>query len=413
MEVRQRIVQQPEDVPDVESSRKVILRKVKAVDMFPKPKEDFKRVQSTEGAIVSIAAVVIIGILLVWELGAYVTGRDAFSTDLAVSGRANHRVKFNLDITFPRLQCHDISLDVMDAAGGMQMNIAHEMEKSPVDRNGNLVFSSKFDFVRSRKSIRGSSETTVPSQHHGYDPASDPMSPQYCGDCYVKTERRCCNTCQSVMEEFDKANEARPHMSQIDQCALEVGRSHPGCNIRGTIIVKQVRGNFHFKPGVGVESPFGWHVHEYDYAQLRRFNVTHQINHFSVGGDRGRFSKNAIMYPLDGSFHSTGPMLSAVHYFLNIVPTSYISSWGTKHSFEFSAQKHHRDIGVGGFVDPSASPGLYFLYDFHAMEVQNTFKRPAFGHFLVQLCGIVGGLFVILGIVDRIVGTVTRSRNQG
>lgn len=402
MEVRQRTARPQDDVAREEKPRTSILKRVKAVDMFPKPKEDFKRAQSAQGAIVSIVAVIIIGSLLLWELGAYIVGRDAYSTDLSVSGRTSQDVRINMDITFPRLQCHDISLDVMDAAGGMQMNIAHEMQKSPIDRDGHLVFTSKFDFILNRKAMKGTSTPVDPSQHDAYDPKSDPNSPLYCGDCYINTTTKCCNSCKSVMEEFDKAGIPRPHMSMVDQCALEVGRGHPGCNLRGSILVKQVKGNFHFKPGVGVTSPFGWHIHEYDHAQLRRFNVSHRINHLSMGEDSGRFTRNGVMYPLDGAYHSTGDAYEGVHYFLNVVPTAYITGWGSRQSFEYSAQKHSRALQMAHF-DSQATPGLYFLYDFHAMEVQNTFRRPPVGHFIVQLCGIVGGLFVILGFVDRIV----------
>lgn len=396
-----------------------LLRKVAQVDFFPKPKEEFRRVQTAEGAAVSLIAVVLIGLLLLWETGAYIVGRDAYHSELTVDKSLSETVPFNFDITFQSLPCHELSLDAMDAAGGLDINVDHDLYKSPVDRSGKLVFQGKYNYVDKRYGADGK---LLPESH--YDERRDPKSPKFCGSCYIEPNHHrhydkpgglvdthlasvhkdaCCNTCDSVMKMYDAHRIPRPSPTEVEQCMHELSHSNPGCNIRGTLHLKKVMGNVHFAPGTSALGPGGQHIHLYDYEQLLRFNTSHVVNHLSIGERTvNRFSSRGVHYALDGAKYTVGGGYGYIKYFLQVVPTTYSTATHSAHAFEFSAQVFHREfpIGFGGQL-----PSVFFVFDFHPIAIKNHFERPSLSHFFVQVCGIVGGLFVVLGLVDRLVET--------
>ena len=405
-----------------------LLRRLAQVDMFPKPKEDYKRTQTAGGAIVSIVAAAFITMLLVWEIGAYLVGRDAYRTELSVDGYINSDVPFNIDLTFPRIPCHELHIDTLDATGRHDADVLHDLFKSPVDRDGNTVFTGSFNYVQKRYAPDGQLLTK-----DTYDPKKDPKSPSFCGDCYIKPNQHhnydrpggvvdqhlhsvhkdsCCNTCESVMQMYDLHRLPRPALREVEQCIHELSRSNPGCNLKGILTLKKVMGNFHFAPGVSQEiGPFGQHIHQYSLDELLRFNTSHVINKFSIGHDRiDRFSPRGVKFPLEGRIFSVTQGLATIKYFIKIVPTQYVTSTSFSAddalSFEYSAQSHHQGVAVGG----GQAPSVFFVFEFHPMMITNIFRRPHFGHFLVQLCGIVGGLFVVLGFIDNIVQAFVRAK---
>lgn len=405
-----------------------LLRRIAQVDMFPKPKEDYQRVQTPAGALISLIAVSIISFLLLWEVGAYILGRDAYRTELSVDNTMHSEVPFNIDITFPRIACHELRIDTLDVTGHHDADVVHDLFKVPVDREGNLVFIGAFNYIERRFGADGQPLVKPP-----YDEKKDPKSPKFCGDCYISPASHhnydkpggvvdnhlhtvhkdaCCNTCESVMQMYDMHRLPRPSPREVEQCINELSRSNPGCNIHGVVLLKKVMGNFHFAPGTSTEvGQFGQHVHQFSMDELMRFNTSHTINQFSIGDSRvRRFSPRGVTFPLQGRSFHVGHGLATIKYFIKIVPTSYSASTTEppKTSFEYSAQWHHQGVGLGG----GQAPSVFFVFDFHPIQVTNYFIRPHFGHFLVQLCGIIGGLFVILGFVDQIVVAFVRSRNQ-
>jgi hypothetical protein len=414
-----------------------LLRRFAQADMFPKPKEDFARTQTEAGSLVSWLAAAFIVMLLVWEIGAYVLGRDAYHTELSVDGYVDSDVPFNIDITFPSIPCHELHIDTLDATGRHDADVLHDLFKSPVDRSGNTVFIGAFNYVQRKFAPDGQL-----LKKEAYDARKDPKSVNFCGDCYIPPNKHhtydkpggvvdehlhtvhkdaCCNTCESVMQMYDLHRLPRPPQREVEQCINELSRSNPGCNLRGVLTLKKVMGNFHFAPGVSQEvGPNGAHIHQYSLDELLRYNISHKINKFSIGNDKiARFSARGTKFPLEGQSFTVHQGLAHIKYFIKIVPTQYqigarddsslISTSSTDEnslSFEYSAQFHHQGVGMGG-----QAPSIFFMFEFHPMMITNIFQRPHFGHFVVQLCGIIGGLFVVLGFVDQGVQALIRAKN--
>ena len=434
---------------DEQPKSKALRRFAQAADMFPKPKEDYKRTQSAEGGIVSAVALSLLSLLVSYELLKYAMGWDAYRTELSVDQGINAGVPFHFDITFPSIPCHELSVDAMDASGKQENNVAHDLFKSPVTREGRLAFLGHYNYVERRLGPDG-----MPIGPKKYDETKDPRSPKFCGECYIAPTQHhhgfdapggamdkhaqsvhkdmCCNTCEKVMAFYDMHRVPRPHIFEIEQCIDEISRASPGCNLRGTLSLPKVKGNFHFAPGTGTQfGPFGQHIHTFSVDQMLRYNASHVINKFRIGDEKvERFSKRGVAFPLEGTRYTVRQGMGYVKYYLQVVPTTYRSGASasqptevvldgatgavlrpssTEESYEYAVQHHHQEFGFGPMM--TRNPSIFFVFDFHPIQVNNIFQRPPFGRTMVKLCAIVGGLFVILGFVDRAVEFALRVRN--
>lgn len=369
-----------------------LLRKVAAVDLFTKPKEDYCRSQTRAGAIISIITVFAVGLLASWEVMSYTLGWNAYKTELSVDTSPEKNITFNIDITFMQEPCHDLFLDVSDVSGTFSINVTENLLKTPVDVGGNLAYLGTRRFFTDPRSPL-------------YTRRNDPNSPDFCGRCFTGNKaiaggKNCCNTCEEVMAEHDRKGLPRPNKNVVEQCIGELSLENPGCNYRGALNVRKVSGVIFFTPKV-IKNTIKM-------EDLLKFDASHVINKFSIGDESvRRHSRRGVLNPLEKQrFNGSGRFMK-VRYYLNIVPTTYgsgASSGLHPPTYEYSANWNSREvaIGYGGF------PSVEFSFDFFPMQVNNNFKREPIYHFLVQLCGIVGGLFVVLGLVDSVVARLTR-----
>lgn len=113
------------------------------------------------------------------------------------------------------------------------------------------------------------------------------------------------------------------------------------------------------------------------------------------------------------------------HYFLQVVPVRHEDGRRNDVSFQYSASEHFRPVntvnrhgglpGAAPFTAPpwavshtkppraSPRPGLYIHYDLSPIAMVVSRESRSFGHFLTAVCAIVGGIFTVMGIVDKMV----------
>lgn len=115
----------------------------------------------------------------------------------------------------------------------------------------------------------------------------------YCGPCYgahfKDEETSCCNTCEEVQRAYaDQGWIADP--DSFEQCVREgwsgktAAQSREGCRMHGTLLVKKVRGNFHFSAGRAF-SHGGSHIHDMSsfITNQNNQNFMHTIQHLQFG----------------------------------------------------------------------------------------------------------------------------------
>jgi hypothetical protein len=112
-------------------------------DAFTKTVED-ARVRTTSGGIVTMVSLLVIFWLTWGEWADY--RRITVRPELMVDKGRGERMEISLNITFPRLPCELVTLDVMDVSGELQMSVTHGIHKhrlSP-EAEGSKVIESTF-----------------------------------------------------------------------------------------------------------------------------------------------------------------------------------------------------------------------------------------------------------------------------
>jgi hypothetical protein len=96
--------------------------------------------------------------------------KDTLSVDMVKDGKI--LIFFNM--TFPNIQCTELSVDTVDASGEQHIDLYHRVHKIPVNENGHKVSHFESTPVKIGSSM----------PDEGYDPTQDIHSDDYCGSCY-------------------------------------------------------------------------------------------------------------------------------------------------------------------------------------------------------------------------------------
>uniref|UniRef100_A0A0A9ZCZ7 Endoplasmic reticulum-Golgi intermediate compartment protein 3 n=1 Tax=Lygus hesperus TaxID=30085 RepID=A0A0A9ZCZ7_LYGHE len=147
--------------------------------------------------------------------------------------------------------------------------------------------------------------------------------------------------------------------------------------------------------------------------------MSHTIHTLRFGKSFGESYK-----PLDGYARSTAeladnnvvPSNAMFTYYAKVVPTLYSDpSHGEPFmTNQFSVTEHQKAMGSN--IDPEAlrsdkkplyNSAVILFYELSPIMVHSILHWQPFLHFVTQLCAILGGIFTVAGIVDRLIyGTV-------
>jgi endoplasmic reticulum-Golgi intermediate compartment protein 3 len=94
-----------------------MLSSLKDYDAYAKPLEDF-RVKTATGASITLASIFIIFVLITSEFHDWL--KVDMVPSLEVDKSRKELMQINLNITFPKIPCFLLSIDVMDVAGEHQ-----------------------------------------------------------------------------------------------------------------------------------------------------------------------------------------------------------------------------------------------------------------------------------------------------
>ncbi|KAI1006014.1 Uncharacterized protein K3495_g2214 [Podosphaera aphanis] len=411
------------------------------LDAFTKTVDE-ARIRTTSGGIVTIASLLIVFWLAWGEWCDY--RRIVVSPELIVDKGRGEKMEIYLNITFPRIPCELLTLDVMDVSGEQQTGVMHGVNKvrlSPQSDGGKVIDIKTLDL-------------------HVDDQATH-LDPDYCGTCYgadappSAQKVGCCNTCEEVREAYATLSWAFGRGESVEQCNREHyaerldEQRNEGCRIEGAIRVNKVVGNFHIAPGRSFSNG-NVHVHDlsnyFDTPVEGGHVFTHQIHSLRFGpklpksvtknlGAKQLTWNNYHLNPLDNTEQITNEPAFNYMYFIKVVSTSYLPlGWDSKNynhaadesaglggfghrddgsveTHQYSVTSHHRSISGG---DEAASghkeklharggiPGVFFSYDISPMKVVNREERSkSFTGFLSGLCAIVGGTLTVAAAVDR------------
>jgi len=197
---------------------------------------------------------------------------------------------------------------------------------------------------------------------------------------------------------------------------LEVG--HEGCNVAGRLMVKRVPGNFH----MNLVSP----RYSVNHEMVNSSHTVHRLNYGDPLSERmfrrytklPKLARNELRADkLDGrEFHTHSANYTFVHY-LKVVSKTFLfpdeQSSSSKdgdgeglHYYSYAAfSNEHKE-------DDENPPSIMFQYDLSPMTVVTTFSRQPLYHFITNFCAIIGGVFAIIGVFDRLLATVLQGFNK-
>ncbi|KAG5485301.1 hypothetical protein LSCM4_05934 [Leishmania orientalis] len=370
-------------------SRTRISRHIAKVDMFPKPREDYQREQTRVGAFLSMSTVCIVVLLVMWEGIAYWRGRDAYDTDVSLDKGLSDQMPVHFDVLFPFMSCKRLSIDVVDATGMARLNCTGTIHKLPTTLQGELQYKGSMEDLYN--------EIEVDGVRTDRKCRRCPLSALHGVAAEIRNSAvsKCCDTCDSVLDLYRELEKDFPGFEYIPQCLDKLLEGASGCNVIGSLNLKKVPVTVIFGPRRTGRL--------YSLKDVLRLDTSHVIKKLRIGDEAvDRFSEHGVAEPLSGH-KSSSKTYSETRYLVKVVPTTYRTKKvkDVKAStYEYSAQWSRRAILVGF---SGAVPAVLFRFEPAAIQVNNVFEREPFSHFLVQLCGIVGGLFVVLGLIDRAV----------
>ncbi|KAG6034380.1 hypothetical protein E4U41_006557 [Claviceps citrina] len=399
------------------------------LDAFTKTVDE-ARIRTTSGGVVTIVSLLVVLFLSWGEWADY--RRIVIYPQLVVDKSRGDRMEIHLNITFPKMPCELLTLDVMDVSGEQQHGVEHGVVK-----------------VRLQPQAQGGGVIDVKSLNLHEDPATH-LDPSYCGGCYGATappnaqKSGCCNTCDEVREAYATQGWAFGRGENVEQCTREHyaerldEQREEGCRIEGRLEVNKVVGNFHLAPGRSFSNG-NMHVHDlknyWETPNGKQHDFTHTIHYVRFGpripqAMAERVHKTFQAWtnyhdPLDYTRQVTTDPAYNYMYFIKIVPTSYLpldrardpknaagfNEDGSLETHQYSVTTHKRSLQGGndaaeGHAERQHSqggiPGVFFSYDISPMKVINR-EEPVktFTGFLAGLCAIIGGTLTVAAAIDR------------
>jgi hypothetical protein len=348
------------------------------------------------GGFFAVLVFAVMFVLFVSEFSEWIQPRT--KSTLSVDVVRGEKLTISFDITFHRLVCDDVTIDLLDESGAHFTAIGHDVKKYALDTQGQTLHT----YVQGKLSDAGSTSLL---QHPGY-----------CHDClkeiseehhkdYLALRKKnavpqCCNTCPALMMTYQllKIQSAVALLKQPCRPQARPGSvaGEVGCRTVGFIEIPKIGGNMHVaagKSGVQDHGTHTHHMHRVNFQALKQFNISHTISKLHFG--EGFYGK---VDPLTGVEHWEKE-LAQYTYYVNVVPTVVIQASGREspsHQYSYTLHREKVDLGSRSFK----LPGLFIKYSFDALRMtKRAHPHSTFTHFLTRICALLGGSYVFFGLI--------------
>lgn len=327
--------------------------------------------------VVTIFCSVAICILLVFEFADY--QKVSWKPEIVVDTKRMEKMTINFDVSFPKVPCFALTLDVMDSADQYQNNLVDNIIKRRLDAKTQDI-GVYIDKAVLRK-------------------------PDYCGSCYKAAAKGqdgkpiCCNSCSAVFAAYEHRSLSPPEMESVEQCVEEKwpekikNHAHEGCRVSGHFQVNKVSGNFHFAPGHSYDA-YNYHLHDVRFLDGLHLDFSHKIHYLSFGDHHSEISN-----PLDNTTNVAEAPERSFRYYSKVVAAEFHYRNGpTLYTNQYAVTKNENETRG----DKTAFPSVFFYYEISPMVVVYTEFKRQFTSFIVELCAIVGGVYTVCAIIDAI-----------
>ncbi|KIL67798.1 hypothetical protein M378DRAFT_121901 [Amanita muscaria Koide BX008] len=372
---------------------------------------DDVKVKTRTGAFLTLLSAAIILAFTTMEFLDY--RKVAVDTSIVVDRSRGEKLTVNFNITFPRVPCYLLSLDIVDISGEQQKEVSHNVLKTRLDNQSRQI--------RHPISAELKNDLDKLNDNRGGD----------CGSCYggVEPENGCCQTCDEVRQAYVNRGWSFSNPDAVEQCVREgwadklKEQASEGCNMSGRLRVNKVIGNINFSPGRSFRSSY--ELVPYLRDDGNRHDFTHTIHHFAFEGDddhdyrksqAGKAMKNKLgltANPLDDRTGTTNKASYMFQFFLKVVSTKFKTLDGKEiKTHQYSTTHFERDLHEGAHGDSPGGtqvqhgvagvPGVFFNFEISPILVVHSETRQSFAHFLTSTCAIVGGVLTVASLIDSL-----------
>jgi hypothetical protein len=180
------------------------------------------------------------------------------------------------------------------------------------------------------------------------------------------------------------------------------GMKNEGCRVRGYVMVNKVPGNFHVSSH-GLESL----VMQFLGGTIDVQHTIHELFFGELALHAGKHDYEGEVHPLNGHAQRHN---GAFHYeyHLDVVPTIYtrngnvllfgFAGGSVERSYQMAVSQHFQEVSP-----QSHMPAAFFRYQLSPITVKFSKERTSFLHFLTYVCAIVGGIYSVAGVLNRLV----------
>lgn len=178
-----------------------------------------------------------------------------------------------------------------------------------------------------------------------------------------------------------------------------------GCLVEGTVIINKVPGNFHLS-----SHAFG-EVIQRLYMSGRNLDFSHTINHLSFGNDKAMKQimnkyNEKMQFDLDGTHIEQSQYLHGgqilVNYYLDINQIDYHDIPESKKEGSPVILEGFKYKSTKSIFSQMGQPALFFRYELSPIKIRYTMYYQQWSEYLVNICAIIGGLFVVTGIIEAV-----------
>jgi len=374
------------------------------LDIFPKYRDDLK-VRSLCGGLFSVSAVILMGVLFVSEVLDFLT--PTLVDHLVIDEKGDEHIRVNLNVSFPRVSCDLIAFDIKDShpwgQGATHSGNEDEISVRRIRKDGSIVMED-FAVWKSAGGVM-SEDKVVAEKKEGEAEKKE----EECASCYgaETEERKCCPRCQDVLDAYRAKGWAAMNPKAFSQCKTQdvelkqkLDQHDQGCNFAGHIEIRKGTGDFHFAPTHVFTDSHEYHD-DFTAFVAGHFDTSHIINHLSFGKEH---KESEVLDGHDGWIEGDRVLFQ---YYTKVVPTVSVDESGKElNSYQFSVTTHQTNVkrktGRG-------LPGVFFFYEISPLQVRSQYESKPLFPFLTNLCAIMGGIFTLIGLLDRAVFKTMKS----
>ncbi|KAI8874103.1 DUF1692-domain-containing protein [Ramicandelaber brevisporus] len=175
------------------------------------------------------------------------------------------------------------------------------------------------------------------------------------------------------------------------------------CRVHGSVLVNKIAGNLHI-------TALG-HGHGGAHTDHAKMNFTHRIDKLSFG-----LPYPNLVNPLDNSLEVATQPFEEFKYFISIVPTTYKDLAGNllvtnQYAVTDSHKAFDEPSPMAIFLGLVPTPYIMFKYDIEPIVVDISESKQPFVHFIVRLCGAIGGIYICMGLLHQLIDFVGRHQD--